>query len=83
MIPTSILVGLVIGLLPRSWARIGAGAAALAWPVLLVSSGAIRANDTESLLGAFLLAAVNTVAGVVTTRTVVRLVRAVGILLRG
>ena len=76
MIPTLILVGAIVGILPRPWFVAGLVIAAIAWPVLLVSSGTVRPTDVEGMLGAFALAAVNAAVGAVITRTLVRLVRA-------
>jgi hypothetical protein len=63
MIPTLIVAGLLVGLLPRSWYLIGLGSATIAWPLLLIQSGIVESSDAPTLLNATALAALNVSVG--------------------
>lgn len=76
MIPTLILVGIVVGLLPRPWYLVGIVAAGIAWPLLRAISGP-TAIDGLSMLGEFAIAAANAAAGTVIARLLVNFVRVV------
>lgn len=75
MIPTIILVGLALGLLPRRWQVVGVVVASVAWAVRLVIDGVIAAGDGGNVLGAMIFALVNVIAGLVVMRAVVPVVR--------
>jgi hypothetical protein len=60
MIPTMILLGLVLG----RWWWPALGTAAVAWPVLLVTSNVIDLNEADMLAGAAVLAVANAGVGV-------------------
>jgi uncharacterized membrane protein YphA (DoxX/SURF4 family) len=76
VIPTMIIIGLVVGFLPRPWSLIGLAIAAVAWPLLLISSGVMGSSDTENILGGLAVATVNATAGLVIARALIALVRA-------
>ncbi len=79
MIPTLLVVGLAIGLLPRLPWRLTALAvavAAVAWPALLVATGAIGALTSASILGALALAAANAAVGAYLGRKLATFARA-------
>jgi ABC-type xylose transport system permease subunit len=69
MIPTLILFGLVFG----RWWRIPLLAAAVAWPVALVLTGAM--GFERALIGAVVLAVGNTLTGVLVYRGVLWSIR--------
>ena len=79
MIPTMILFGLLAGLLPRPWYRVNLGIASVAWPLLLVQSGAIAISDQENMLGALAFGAANAALGVAVTRGLAAVVHRGGI----
>ena len=66
MIPTLILFGLVAG----RWWRLALPAAAIGWPALLLATDVLAPGS--GLLGASLLAVVNTAAGVLINRGAAR-----------
>ena len=70
MIPTMILVGLVIGLLPKPWYIVGLAVAVVFWPLLLLATGTIETGETANIIGAAALALQNTVIGLVITKGV-------------
>jgi hypothetical protein len=70
MIPTMILIGLVIGLLPKPWYLVGLATAVVFWPVLLLATGTIETGETAEIVGAAALALQNTVIGLVITKGV-------------
>jgi hypothetical protein len=74
MIPTMILVGLAIGILPRPWYIVGLAAAVVFWPALLLAIGTIEPNETANIVGAAALALQNTVIGIVITKGLFALV---------
>jgi len=69
MIPTMIVFGLVLG----RWWRSALVAAALAWPLLLITSGVLAVG--EQLLGAAALGVANAALGVALHQVVLHLVR--------
>ena len=75
MIPTMIVLGLVIGLLPRPWYGITAVLAGISWVVLLGSMGTIAISDVSEVLSTFLFGLVNVLVGVAITRAVRLLIR--------
>lgn len=75
MIPTMILVGLFVGLLPRPWYLLGVVLAACGWAVLLVQTGVVAASDYTILLGGFVLALLNVLVGVGLTRVTAQFIR--------
>ena len=76
MIPTMILIGLVVGSLPKPWYLVGFGIATVAWPLLLIWSDILQASEIASVLIALALAAVNAAVGVAVARGAVAAVRA-------
>lgn len=77
MIPTLILAGIVLGLLPQPWSIAGVVGVAAAWTLLLAFSRPGGPIDAASMVGDFALAAVNAAIAVFVTRRIVRLVQAV------
>lgn len=75
MIPTMMLVGLLVGLLPRPWYVVGIVTASIGWAVLLVGTDVIGAGDVIAIAGAILLALVNTLVGVGVARVGAMVVR--------
>lgn len=75
VIPTMIVIGLLVGFLPRPWYILGLAIAAIAWPLLLVYSGVIESGDMGNILGALALAAVNATLGLIVARALTALVR--------
>lgn len=69
MIPSMVLFGLVFG----RWWRYAVPAAALGWPIVLVSTGVMRPE--VALLEAGGLAALNTAAGVLVHQGLLRTAR--------
>jgi hypothetical protein len=65
-----ILIGLVIGLLPKPWYIVGLAAAVIFWPLLLLATGTIETAETAEIAGAAALALQNTVIGLVITKGV-------------
>lgn len=57
MIPTTLIVGAVMGLLPGRWPVIGVLASGVAWMVLLFSTSVL--HGPAEAAGAFLLGAAN------------------------
>jgi hypothetical protein len=75
MIPTMVVIGLLVGILPRPWHVVGFGLAVVAWPPLLVQAGSVGLGDVAGLIGAGALAALNVAIGAVVTRRLLRLPR--------
>lgn len=69
MIPTMILFGLLLG----RWWRLSLGAAAVAWPLLLLADGVV--SVVPVLLGAAVLGVANAAVGVAAHQAVLQLVR--------
>lgn len=61
MIPTLLLAGLVVGMLPAKWALVGVVVLGLGWGVLLFSSGTVTGVD--GTFWAALLGLANAVVG--------------------
>lgn len=78
MIPSMMLVGLVVGALPRPWYLVGLTVAAVGWAVLLVLSDIIEVGDQADIVGAVLLAAANTAVGIALTKGGALLLRRAG-----
>ncbi len=76
VIPTMIIIGLLVGFLPRPWYMLGFAIAIAAWPLLLVRSGIIDPGDAETILGALAFAAGNAAVGLVIARGLTALIRA-------
>lgn len=79
MIPSMMLVGLVVGALPRPWYLVGLAIAAVGWAVLLIVGDTIEVGDQADIVGALLLALVNTAAGIGITKGATSLLRRAGI----
>lgn len=75
MIPTMMLVGLLVGLLPRPWYLVGVVVASIGWALALVVTDVIGVGDVAGIVGAVLLALVNMLVGVGVARAVTMLVR--------
>jgi hypothetical protein len=72
MIPTLILIGLVVGLLPRPEDRLGILVAGAAWPLLRGTSGAAEI-DGQSMVAEFAISAINAAVGAVVARLLANL----------
>jgi hypothetical protein len=76
MIPTLLLAGVIIGLLPRPWFIVGILLSAAAWTLLLTFSKPGAPLDAASMFGDFAIATINSALAVFVTRKIVRLVQA-------
>jgi hypothetical protein len=75
MVPTFILIGVIVGLLPRPWFLVGIAVAAMAWPIYRVVSGAAEI-DVPSMVGEVVISAINLALGAVAGRLIVHSVHA-------
>jgi hypothetical protein len=73
MIPTLVLIGLAIGLLPRPWYAVGLLVAGCGWALHLIVVGTIPPTDGSSALGAFVLALANAAVGILAATAFVAL----------
>ncbi len=76
MIPTLILAGLAVGLLPKPWYLVAALVITLCWPVFLIVDNGTGVTGIDDLIGPFVLAAINTGVGALIARQAVRIFRA-------
>ena len=74
MIPSAILAGLLVGLLPKPWWIFGTALVGCGWIVVLISTDIIAVNDELSIVGSILLAVMNTLVGVSLTKVTTTLV---------
>jgi hypothetical protein len=76
MVPTFILIGVVVGLLPRPWFLVGIVVAALAWPVGRVISGTVE-FDIPNMAGEAAISGINLALGAVVGRLIFHAARAI------
>ncbi|MGH2614264.1 MAG: hypothetical protein ACRDJC_03410 [Thermomicrobiales bacterium] len=76
MFPTYLLIGFLVGFLPRPWYLAGIAIVGAAWPLFRVVAGD-TVVDGPSMVGEFALATANAAAGAVIARLLVNAVRAV------
>lgn len=61
MIPTLLLAGLAVGLLPRRWAVVGVALLSAGWATLLLANGTV--SGVGGMLGAAILGLANAAIG--------------------
>jgi hypothetical protein len=76
MTPTFILIGVVVGLLPRPWFLVGLVVAAVAWPIGRVVSGTVEL-DILNMVGEGAICGINLALGAVVGRLIFHSARAI------
>ena len=68
-----LVVGLVLGFLPRTWRNVGIAVAAFGWAVLLIVDGTLDAGVTTSVVFSVVFAAANVFVGVAVANVIIGL----------
>ena len=76
MTPTFILIGVVVGLLPRPWFLVGLVVAAVAWPIGRVVTGTVEV-DVPNMVGEAAICGINLALGAVVGRLIFHTARAI------